>query len=245
MSNASKSPSIDQIRAQFASATQVYWVCPVTKKNIPASDVEAIARHQEKIIREMESKEQAKLRQKSLRDLNAELHRVSSLSELRAWALRRMQLDVGTMQAGDLPAMSMHTPNIKKADLIFSDAYVRLGGGKALTAEVKAALGVKQGKALHPSKVGTGVDNAWFMCISGSSVLGKKILAWTNRKAKKLSFEDKQALLVSNPEHAKDISDLKALGVQIHALREQAAVLTKKCAETRRHALTVLPNDLA
>lgn len=57
MSKTIKTPSIDDIRAQFASATQVYWVCPVTKESIPASDTVAIAAHQEKVIERMEAKE--------------------------------------------------------------------------------------------------------------------------------------------------------------------------------------------
>lgn len=245
MSKVTKTPSIDDIRALMASSTQVYWVCPVTQKRIPAGDSAAITAHQEKVIQEMEAKERSKLRQKVLRDLNAEVGRIASLDELRAWALRRVCLDVSTAVASDLPTFSVYVPKFEGNEVKSNDVYVRLSGGKALTEKVKAALNVKQGKALHRYQIGKGAESSWFMNVSSTSVLGKKMLVWINRKAKKLSEQENVALLAANPEHAKDVAELKALGLQIHALREQAAVLTKRCDATRSNALNVLPLDLS
>ena len=92
--------------------------------------------------------------------------------------------------------------------------------------------------------IGNSVGSAWFMVMSKSSVLGAKITAWTGRKAKKLTEEDKAALLVSNPDYAQDVQVLKDLAVNIHALREQARGLFKKCEDTRLNALMVLPKEL-
>lgn len=236
--------SIDAIRAQFASATLVYWVCPITNKKIPIGDVESIEAHQTKVIEDMESKERSKLRQKMLRDINDEAKRLGSLEELRGWVLRRMQLDDSNFGAVDMPQFSMFVPHYDNEKTVnFGEAYVRVNGGKKLSVQVKVALGIKQGKTLLVSQVGKGVQESWFMKVP-SSALSKKMLVWINRKAKKLSETENAALQLSNPEHAKDIAELKALGVQIHALREQAAALSKKCQDTRNNALTALPQDL-
>ena len=137
MSKVTKTPSVDDIRAKFASATQVYWSCPITQKNILASDTAAISAHQEKVITEMQAKEHAKehakVRQKFLRELNADLSRVGSLAELRTWAFPRVQLDVGNFQEADMPAMSAHIPVLDRTPTRSYDVYIRLAGGKGLT----------------------------------------------------------------------------------------------------------------
>lgn len=244
MSKVAKTPSIDDIRAQFASATQVYWVCPVTQKRIPASDTAAITAHQDKVIQDMEAKEKTKLRQKVMRDLNAELSRIESLAEFRGWALRRVRLEMGAFLEADMPAMGVYFPKLEEVHMTPQEGYIRLAGGKGLTPELKAALNAKQGKSFNRYHIGKGAETAWFMTIPLSSGLGKKITAWTSRKSKKLTMADKEALAVSNPEYAEDIGALKALGEQIHALRAQASALAKKCEATRYNALTVLPKDL-
>lgn len=244
MPKVTKTPSIDDIRAQFASATQVYWVCPVTQRRIPASDIAAITAHQEKVIENMEAKEKAKLRQKVMRDLNAELSRIESLTEFRAWALRKVRLELGAFLEADMPTMGVYFPKLNEVHMTPEEGFIRLAGGKVLTQELKAALNAKQGKSFNRYHIGKGVDTAWFMTVPLSSGLGQKITAWTSRKSKKLTMADKEALAVSNPEYAQDIGTLKALGEQIHALREQASALAKKCEVTRYNALTVLPKDL-
>lgn len=244
MSKVKIAPSIDDIRAQFASATQVYWVCPVTQKSIPANDAVAIAEHQDKVIGEMESKEVAKLRQKVLSALNVELSKIASLSDLRGWALRRVRLDNSAFLEADMPSMAVYFPKLDEVHMTPHEAYIRLGGGKVLTDAIKKALGAKQGKSFNRYHIGKGAETAWFMTISLSSGLGKKMSSWTNRKAKKLSMEDKASLLVSSPEYAEDVAMLKELGVQIHALRATASTLAKKCEATRFNALTVLPAEL-
>lgn len=243
MSKVSKAPSIDDVRAQFASAIQVYWVCPVTKKSIPADDTVAIETHKNNVIAAMEAKEVGKLRQKVLRDLNAEVSRIDSMAALRDWAFRRIGLDIPHFVASDVPAMSVYFPKLAEVHTEHY-AYIRLGGGKALTSEIKTALNAKQGKAFSKERIGKGVDNAWFMVIPLSTGLGLKITAWLSRKSKKLSMEDKAGLHVSNPEYSTAVEQLKALGIQIHALRDQARALAVKCDTIRFNALTVLPQDL-
>lgn len=244
MSKVTKTPSIDDIRALMASVTQVYWVCPVTQKRIPASDTAAITAHQDKVIQDMEAKEKTKLRQKAMRDLNAELSRIESMSEFRGWALRRVRLELGAFLEADMPAMGVYFPKLDEVHMTPQEGYIRLAGGKGLTPELKAALNAKQGKSFNRYHIGKGAETAWFMTIPLSSGLGKKITAWTSRKSKKLTMADKEALAVSNPEYAEDIDALKALGEQIHALRAQASALAKKCEVTRYNALTVLPKEL-
>jgi hypothetical protein len=243
-----KTPSIDDIRALMASAAQVYWVCPVTQKRISVSDTAAITAHQEKVIQDMEAKEKAKAetkrRQKAMSDLNADLIRIESMTEFRAWAFRRVRLDLGVFLKADMPAMGVYFPKLDEVHMTPQEGYIRLAGGKGLTPELKTALNAKQGKSFNRYHIGKGAETAWFMTIPLSSGLGKKITAWTSRKSKKLTMADKEALAVSNPEYAEDIDALKALGEQIHALRAQASALAKKCDVTRYNALTVLPKDL-
>lgn len=245
MSKVTKTPSVDDIRAKFASATQVYWVCPVTQKNILASDTAAISAHQDKVIKDMEAKEHAKVRQKTLRDLNSVVGRIGSLDELRAWALRRVSLDVVGVVEADMPTMSVHFPKHDGVAAMAYEGYIRLAGGKVLTPAIKTALGAKQGKSFNKYHIGKGVDSAWFMTVPLSSVLGKKISAWSSKKTTKLTAEEKVELLAASPEYALDIQSLKDLAVQIHGLREQANALAKKCEDARSNALTVLPKDLS
>lgn len=243
MSKVSKAPSIDDVRAQFANAIQVYWVCPVTQKRFPADDRVGIAAHQEQVIAEMEAKDRSKIRQKILRELNLEIDRLQSFTDVRAWALRRVRVDMPAFLASDMPAMSVHFPKLEKEHTP-DEVYIRLAGGMGLTQELKVALNARPGKSFSRYSIGKGVDTVWFMTMSLSSILGKRITAWNSRKSKKLTMVDKEALILSNPEYADDMDALKALGEQIHALREQASALAKKCEVTRYNALTVLPKDL-
>lgn len=236
--------SIDDVRAQFAKSTQTYWVCPITQKRIAANDTAAIEAHQAKVIADLESKERAKARTRLLREMSSELGKLDSLEALRDWALRRVRLDVGAFLAADMPAMSVHLPKGRDANARVDMAYVRLQGGAVLTQAIKNALSARQGKSVHKSIIGKGVDNAWFIALPLSSGLGRKIEAWANRSAKKLTMQEKEALLASNPEYRENTEQLKALSAQIHALRDQARALVLVQEEVRNNALTALPKDL-
>lgn len=236
--------SIDDVRAQFAKSTQTYWVCPITQKRIASNDTDAIAAHQAKVIADLEGKERAKQRTKLLREMSGELGKVANMEALRDWALRRVRLDVGAFLAADMPALAVHVPKDRAANVRADMAYVRVQGGALLTQAIKNALSVRQGKSVHKSIVGKGVDNAWFIALPLSSGLGKKIEAWTNRSAKKLTLVEKDALLQSNSQYRENTQQLKALSAQIHALRDQARALVLVQEGIRDNALTALPQKL-
>lgn len=241
----SKTPalSIDAVRAQFANSTQTYWVCPITQKRIASNDTAAIEAHQAKVIADLEGKERAKSRAHQVREMSRELGKLDTMEGLRDWALRRVRLDVGAFLAADMPAMSVHLPKGRDAR-VEPAAHVRVQGGAVLTQAIKNALSLRQGKSVHKSIIGKGVDNAWFIALPSSSGLGRKIEEWTNRSAKKLTEVEKNALLASNPEYRENTEQLKALSAQIHALRDQARALVLVQEDVRQNALTALPQDL-
>lgn len=184
------------------------------------------------------------MRRKVLRDLNAEIYKIDSLQAFRMWALRRVRLDIGSFSESDMPVMTIHASKINVRSRTENVSYIRLSSGKMLTSDIKTALSVRQGKSFSKDSIGQGVDAAWFIAIPTSYSLGEKIALWNERKAKKLSMADKEALQLSNLEYAADVGTLKMLGEKIHALRAQASALSKKCEMTRTNALTVLPKDL-
>ena len=123
--------SIDAVRAQFASSTQTYWVCPITQKRIASNDTAAIEAHQAKVIADLEGKERAKSRAYQVREMSRELGNLDTMEGLRDWALRRVRLDVGAFLATDMPAMSVHLPKGRDAR-VEPAAHVRVQGGAIL-----------------------------------------------------------------------------------------------------------------
>ena len=113
-------------RAQFANATQTYWVCPITQECFPADDRVAIEKHQARVLAQMESKERSKQKAARLKELQKEFAAAESLDAVRAWALRKIQLEVATFSVESLPGMAVYIPaEVFPTDM---DVYIRVQG---------------------------------------------------------------------------------------------------------------------
>ena len=242
MSKSAKSLSIDDVRAQFAKATEVFWVCPITKKSIPAHDLVAIAAHQAEIIVDMEQKEKARLRANLLRSFESQRQQVTSLDHLRSLSLARIRLDYPDFLESAMPAMSVHFPKHQVLKM-FSNEFVLLSG-PGLTPEVRRVLDAKQGEHINQYVIGKNMKKSWFLLVPSTSGLGVTMAKYTRNKSPKMSAAQKQDLLANDEAYCVSIHELKALGAQIHALRAQVSALTKHCDGIRQNALTILPPEL-
>ena len=231
-----KKMTVDDARAQFANATQTYWVCPITQERFPADDRVAIEKHQARVLAQMESKERSKQKAARIKELQKEFAAAESLDAVRAWALRKIQLEIATFSVESLPGMAVYTP--AKVLPTVRDVYIRVQGGKALTPAVKQALGLVQGKTM-----GIGTGTTWLLAVRASSPLGRKIQQW-HLQPKKLGKEAKEHLLASNEEYRARMEKLKELSATIHALREETRALVAQQEAVREHVRGAVPDDL-
>lgn len=183
-------------------------------------------------------------RTKSLRALTKELLSIATVDDFRSWMLKRLLLEDPAFDAGQTPEVSVHTSN---GNCVFLGGvyFLRIQGVRrsSVPLEIRKTLGLRQGRSFANYQVGTDVDAAaWFHEVPYKSKLHQEIQAWNPNK--KLTDAEKDRLAAQDPEYVADIAQVAVLAAQIHALRNDARVLIKKCEVKRTAACVTLPAAL-